>query len=201
MLSFWSENDSVVVGVDEAGRGCMLGPVFAGAVIWDPAVPFQEIKDSKKLSRKKRAEMREYIESNAIAWGVGSADSGEIDDVNILQATYRAMHRALDAVFEKCAAIDRPIKRLLIDGDKFRPYKCVSHVCEHSADAKYVNVAAASILAKEHHDEWILNRCTEDDVYDLCNNRGYGTRSHLDALRRHGLSEQHRVSFCSKYRS
>lgn len=201
MLSFFTDNDSTIVGVDEAGRGCMLGPVVAGAVIWDPNVPFSNIKDSKKLSRKKRDEMRRYIESNAIAWGVGFADSKEIDDVNILQATYRAMHRALDVVFMKCENSNRSISRLLVDGDRFLPYKCVSHVCRTGADSKYVNVAAASILAKEHHDEWILSNFSEDNVYDLHNNRGYGTRTHLEALREYGLSEHHRASFCSKYSS
>lgn len=186
----------VQVGVDEAGRGCMLGPVCAGAVIWDPAVPHDGITDSKKLSRKRRAVLRRYIEEHAVAFGVGFAHREEIDEVNILRATYRAMHRALAAV-DRVKAFDR----ILVDGDRFPPYRFVVHHCVPGGDAKYVSIAAASILAKEYHDEWIMSNVPTATIetYDLANNRGYGTKSHMVALRDHGLSELHRRSFCKRF--
>lgn len=189
----------IQVGVDEAGRGCMMGPVCAAAVIWDPSVPHEGINDSKKLSRKRRAALRTYIEERAIAFGVGFADVEEIDHVNILQATYRAMHRALDRILEKGSSFDR----VLVDGDRFPPYRFVVHNCIPGGDAKHVCIAAASILAKEYHDEWVMTKVPAEvrERYDLANNRGYGTKTHMAALATHGLSASHRRTFCKKFLS
>jgi ribonuclease HII len=192
MELFFEKDTEVQVGVDEAGRGCMIGPVVAAAVIWDPNAPFEGIKDSKKISRKKRAELRRYIETSALAFGVGMATNEEIDEHNILNATYMAMHRALDQ-------IQVPFDRILVDGDRFLPYRFVRHNCQVNGDDRFVAIAAASILAKEHHDEWILNRFANDEVYDLVNNRGYGTKKHMEALASYGLTSDHRRSFCKKF--
>ena len=160
-------------------------------------MPHEGINDSKKLSRKRRAALRGYIEEHAIAFGVGFAHVEEIDDVNILQATYRAMHRALDRIVEKGTSFDR----VLVDGDRFPPYRFVVHNCIPGGDAKHVCIAAASILAKEHHDEWVMTNVPTEvrDRYDLVNNRGYGTKSHMGALATHGLSALHRRTFCKKF--
>jgi len=196
--------EEIQVGIDEAGRGCMIGSVFAGAVIWDPTVDPWEIKDSKKLTRKKRKIVKEYIEENAIAWSVGSATNEEIDEINILNATYLAMHRAL-------SNISKPFDRILVDGNRFRPYQCIPHVCIVSGDNEYVSIAAASILAKEYHDDWINNLFNpvsenfiplfslNNDVYDLNNNKGYGTKKHIQAIRQYGITNQHRSSYCKKF--
>lgn len=184
--------DEIQVGIDEAGRGCMIGPVYAAAVIWNNEIDASEIKDSKKITRKKRSVIKKYIEENALAYGIGYATNEEIDNVNILNATYLAMHRALDQ-------ITIPFNRILVDGDKFKPYKCNIHTCIVGGDNKYINIAAASILAKEYHDEWILNTFRDNDLYDLTNNRGYGTRKHFEALRKFGINTFHRKSFCKKF--
>lgn len=187
------------VGIDEAGRGCLLGPVFAAAVVWDPSVDATGIKDSKKLTPKKRKELRTYIESNAIAYGVGSASHVEIDEHNILNATYLAMHRALDEMFAN-SNTDLHVDRLVVDGDRFKPYNhhrtTVPFVCVRGGDNKYVHVAAASILAKENHDDWIETHFADDLRYNLTSNKGYGTKAHRDGIREYGLTDHHRKTFC-----
>tara|TARA_Y100000389_G_scaffold204798_1_gene259725 strand:- start:187 stop:777 length:591 start_codon:yes stop_codon:yes gene_type:complete len=191
-LFYKNEND-ICVGIDEAGRGCMIGPVFAAAVIWDPEKDATKIKDSKKISRKNRQILRQYIEENAIGFGIGMATNEEIDDMNILNATYLAMHRALDEIKEV------HYDRILVDGQSFKPYKCNAHDCIIGGDNMYVCIAAASILAKEYHDDWILRTYENDTKYDLVNNRGYGTKKHLQGIRDHGITEEHRKTFCKKY--
>lgn len=199
------EADLVEVGIDEAGRGCLLGPVFAGAVAWDAQKTdglAALIKDSKKLSPKKREELATYIEANAIAYGVGSASNLEIDNINILHAAILAMHRAVDQVVTKLIP-----DHLLVDGDKFKLYTgpdgdVIRHTCVVDGDNKYVCIAAASILAKVHHDRWIKNLLTQDptmDVYHISTNQGYGSKQHLDAIKKHGITTHHRKSFkCCK---
>ena len=185
------------VGIDEAGRGCLLGPVFAAAVVWDPSVDATGIKDSKKLTPKKRKAMRTYIESNAIAYGVGSASHVEIDEHNILNATYLAMHRALDAMFAH-SNIELHVDRLVVDGDRFKPYHpTLPFVCVRGGDNKYVHVAAASILAKENHDDWIETHFANDLRYKLTSNKGYGTKAHRDGIWEYGLTDHHRKTFCN----
>jgi ribonuclease HII len=192
MQLYYNYPNETQVGVDEAGRGCLLGPVVAAAVVWDSNVSHEGINDSKKLSRKRRAQLREYIETHAIAYGVGMASRQEIDQMNILQATYLAMHRALDQIVV-------PFDRILVDGDRFPPYRVNVHHCCAGGDALYVPIAAASILAKEHHDEWILKHFPEDQRYDLRNNRGYGTKKHMEGLTAHGLCDEHRRTFCKRF--
>lgn len=193
MLDFYYKNpEEIQVGVDEAGRGCMIGPVFSGAVIWDSNIDASDIKDSKKISRKKRAVIRTYIEENAIDFGVGFASHDEIDKLNISNATFLSMHRALEK-------ITTPFDRIIVDGDRFKPFRCNAHICITGGDNKYVNIAAASILAKEYHDDWIKTHFEQDDRYNLMNNKGYGTKLHLEAIREFGVTDFHRLTFCKKF--
>jgi ribonuclease HII len=194
MLAFTYKNntDEVTVGIDEAGKGCMIGRVYAAAVVWDNTKDPSGIKDSKKISRKNRKLLKEYIETNALAYGVGWATNEEINDMNISNATFLAMHRALDK-------LNIPFDRILVDGNRFKPYKCHVHNCIIGGDDLFVNIAAASILAKEYHDEWIQNEFADDTKYDLINNKGYGTKKHIEGIKTHGVTPFHRTLYCSKY--
>lgn len=190
--------DEIQVGIDEAGRGCLLGPVVVSAVIWNPEIPVLNIKDSKKLSKKKRDEMRLYIENNALCYSVAFINNEIIDNINILKATMKGMHQCLDDltnIFD--------INRILVDGNCFKKYNDISHHCIISGDDKYVSIAAASILAKTHHDEFIDNICNNNPIlhekYNLKQNMGYGTRNHINGIKSNGLSEYHRKTFCKKY--
>jgi ribonuclease HII len=186
------ESNEIQVGIDEAGKGSMIGPVFASAVIWNNDVYPKDIKDSKLLSRKKRQVVKTFIEENALAYGVGYATHTEVDDLNINNATFLAMHRALKK-------INTHFDRILVDGNVFKPYYCNVHTCIVGGDNKYVNIAAASILAKEYHDEWINEKFKEDTLYDLFNNKGYGTKNHINAIRKYGILDEHRITYCKKY--
>jgi ribonuclease HII len=188
---YYQYENEVQVGVDEAGRGSLIGPVFAAAVIWDTSKSADDIKDSKKISRKKRAILRKYIEENAIAYGIGSATHEEVDSHNILNATYLAMHRALKNL--KCS-----FDRILVDGHRFKPFLCNVHTCITGGDNKFVSIAAASILAKEYHDDWIEENYPNDTKYNLNSNKGYGTKNHMDGLKKFGMTPYHRRTFCEK---
>lgn len=200
---FGNDEDEIQVGIDEAGRGCFAGPVFAAAVIWDRNKQddmTNQIKDSKKLSKKKRNELRKYIEENAIAYSVQSCDKEAIEEMNILQATYKAMHKCLKNInVEQGIEFDR----ILVDGDRFKPYACQVHECIPQGDNHYICIAAASILAKTYHDEWITNVCEEDksldEKYKWLSNMGYGTKAHREGIMKHGITELHRDSFCKKW--
>ena len=201
MNQFYQEN-KLEVGLDEAGRGCILGSVCIGAVIMNDISdypPPHEIRDSKKCSPRVRSVLRRYIEENAIAYNVQMVHEAEIDKENILQATMIGMHRCLDDI---TSVIN--IDKILVDGTYFPIYmdkhsfEAISHVCIPGGDDKYLNIAAASILAKEYHDEYIMNLCTENPVlnkYDIMNNKGYGTKAHMDALKEYGPTQWHRKSF------
>ena len=182
---------STHVGIDESGRGSLYGPVFAAAVLWDPTITHPDLRDSKQLSRKKRETMRTFIEKHAIAYAVASVDNIQIDESNILQATHDAMHNALDQINESSYSL------ILVDGNNFRPYHSKTHTCVVKGDNKFACIAAASILAKVYHDEWILASTIfyEKDVYDLRNNMGYGTIKHRHAIQQHGITQYHRKSF------
>ncbi len=198
--------DDYEIGLDEAGRGPLIGRVYAGAVIWGTNTPDNKIiTDSKKLSAKKRAEALTWIKSNVLAWGVGYAEPGEIDKINILEATKLAMDRAIIDLKNK-TNLQQEIKFLIIDGvgweKKFSNYQVKSVV---KGDSTYLSIAAASIIAKEYHDEYIKNLCKDNpeliDKYDLENNMGYGTKKHLEGLAIHGNTIYHRKTFkpCCNY--
>ncbi len=199
-------NADLEIGVDEAGRGPLIGRVYAGAVIWGSTTKDSElITDSKKLSAKKRAQALEWIYANVKAWGVGWAEPVEIDQINILEATKKAMERAIVNLKSKIN-LENVQVTFLIDGtgwEKKFPGQNVKSVIK--GDATYLSIAAASIIAKEHHDKYILDLCGAnpdlDTKYNLSSNMGYGTKAHLEGLATHGNSPYHRKSFrpCCDY--
>jgi ribonuclease HII len=200
MLQLYQQ-EGVEAGIDEAGRGCLFGPVFAAAVVWNPEINeglAQEIKDSKKVTPKKREILADYIEKNALAYGVASVSAEQIDNVNILNATYMAMHSALDIVCVKMVP-----EHVIVDGNLFKIYMTPSgdtipFTCVTDGDNKYLSIAAASILAKVHRDRWIKTILISNpdlSKYDLGNNMGYGTKKHMNAIKVYGISSLHRKSF------
>ena len=178
----------IEAGCDEAGRGCLAGPVFAGAVILQKGVRLPGLNDSKKLTEQDRNELRQLIEGRAIAWGVGIVEQDEIDRINILNASFLAMHRAIDA-------LDIIPEQLLIDGNRFNAYPGISHTCVVKGDAKYASIAAASILAKTHRDEFMQRIDDRYPQYGWNQNKGYPTKDHRDAIIEFGPCEYHRQSF------
>ena len=175
-------------GCDEAGRGCLAGPVFAAAVILPQGFSHAELNDSKQMTEKARNRARRIIEESALAWAVASADAGEIDEINILNASILAMHRAISGLKSKP-------EFLLIDGHRFKPYPDIPHSCEIHGDARFMSIAAASVLAKTHRDEYMLLIHKEYPQYHWDCNKGYPTREHRDALIVKGISPYHRRSY------
>ena len=188
MLLNCYQNELLEAGCDEAGRGCLAGPVFAAAVILPPDFIAGELTDSKKLSHKQRCNLRVIIEREAIAWAVAEVDHLEIDKINILNASFLAMHRAV----EKLAI--KP-EYLSIDGNRFKAYPNIPHTCIVKGDGKYLNIAAASILAKTHRDEFMENISIQYPHYQWHQNKGYPTIVHRIAALEHGLSPFHRKTF------
>ena len=201
MQQYYIDNN-LEIGLDEAGRGSLLGPVFtAGVILYDikSNPPPYPIKDSKKCSPKVRSALRKYIEENSIAFSVEKIDCDRIDKVNILNATMEGMEKCVDNITSVIS-----VDRLLVDGNTFPTYMdkftfdFIPHVCIPGGDDKYLNIAAASILAKEYRDEYILKLCETNnnlDKYDIKNNKGYGTKLHMEALKEFGPTEFHRKSF------
>lgn len=175
-------------GCDEAGRGCLAGPVCAAAVILPDGFTHPLLNDSKKLSEARRNELRPIIESEAVAWAVAWASPGEIDTINILNASILAMHRALDALEVRPGAI-------VVDGNRFNPYADIPHQTIVKGDGKLGNIAAASILAKTHRDELMTALAAEYPGYDWEINKGYPTKAHREAIKRLGLTPMHRKTF------
>jgi ribonuclease HII len=187
-LKNYYQEDLTEAGCDEAGRGCYAGPVFAAAVILPSGFFHPLLNDSKQVPVNDRNELRGFIEANALAWAVARVDHDEIDRINILQASFRAMHLALDMLKL------RP-KLLLIDGNRFVRYKRIPHHCIVKGDSLYAPIAAASILAKTWRDEYMQELHTEFPHYRWDSNKGYGTRQHRDAIEKFGLCKYHRKSF------
>ena len=186
LLSF--DKNKIEAGCDEAGRGCLAGPVVAAAVILPPKFKNLILDDSKKLSEKKRYALREIIEKEALAWAVGIVSPEEIDKINILNASFLAMHRAIDQLRI------RP-EQLLIDGNRFNPYPDTPHHCIIKGDGKYLSIAAASVLAKTYRDDLMLELHKKHSIYDWDNNKGYPTKKHRLAIREYGITEHHRKTF------
>lgn len=178
----------VEAGCDEAGRGCLAGPVFAAAVILPPKYKNKTLNDSKQLSEKVRNELRKEIEADALTYAIGVVYQQEIDEINILRASFLAMHRALDQ-------LDRRPEALLIDGNRFTKYNNITHHCIIKGDGIYLAIAAASILAKTYRDEYMANLHTQFPHYRWDTNMGYPTKAHRDAIRQHGPCEHHRKTF------
>ncbi len=180
--------DLIEAGCDEVGRGCLAGSVFAAAVILPPNYNNGELNDSKKLSRKKRNQLRESIMADAVAWAVGEASPQEIDEINILQASFLAMHRALDQLKVRPQAI-------IVDGNRFKPYHNIPYTTIIKGDGKYQSIAAASILAKTFRDDYMDKLAIENPQYDWQSNMGYPTRKHREAIQQYGITPYHRKSF------
>ncbi len=181
--------DGVVeAGCDEAGRGCLAGSVYAAAVILPEGYENAELNDSKKLTAHKRNELRRVIERDAVAWAVGIVTPEEIDKINILNASFLAMHRALDALKVRPGAV-------IVDGNRFKPYRDLPHVTIVKGDGKYLSIAAASILAKTWRDDYMEHIAQEHPQYDWVSNKGYPTRRHREAIRRFGVTPYHRMSY------
>jgi ribonuclease HII len=188
MLKSKFQNKLIEAGCDEAGRGCLAGPVYAAAVILPKNYKNKLLNDSKKLSEKKRNQLREEIERDAVAFSVGIVDNLEIDKINILNASFLAMHRAVDQLSKKP-------ELLLIDGNRFKPYKDLKHECIVKGDGKFLSIAAASILAKTYRDEYMFEQHQKHPHYDWNKNKGYPTKAHRTAIKKHGTTEIHRMSF------
>lgn len=188
MLKAHLHHDTIEAGCDEAGRGCLAGDVYAAAVILPPDFENELLNDSKKLTEAKRYKLREIIEREALSWAVGIVTAEEIDKINILRASILAMHRAIDKLKI------RP-QHLLIDGNKFTPYPNIPHTTVVKGDATYMNIAAASILAKTYRDEYMLAIAKEYPQYDWESNKGYPTEKHRAAIREFGTTPYHRMSY------
>lgn len=188
MLKSYLHKGVVEAGCDEAGRGCLAGAVYAAAVILPPDFKDERLNDSKQLTEKQRYALQEVIEREAVAWAIGIVSPEEIDQINILNASFLAMHRAVDQLKV------RP-EHLLIDGNRFNPYPDVPHTTIVKGDGKYLPIAAASILAKTYRDDYMNRLDTEYPAYDWKHNKGYPTKKHREAIALHGTTPYHRMSF------
>ncbi len=188
MLLPYLNKGVIEAGCDEAGRGCLAGPVFAAAVILPENFVCEQLNDSKKLTEKKRYELRPLIEENAIAWGIGIVTEKEIDEINILQASFLAMHRAVESL------LIRP-QHLLIDGNRFKPFENIPHTTIVKGDGKMLSIAAASVLAKTYRDDYMMNIHNEFPMYNWDSNKGYPAKSHREAIKEFGPCKYHRMTF------
>lgn len=197
LLSLYNQKGLIEAGCDEAGRGCLAGSVYAAAVILPPDYTNADLNDSKQLSARKRYALREQIERDAVAWAVATATPEEIDDINILNASILAMHRALNQL------TTRP-EYFIVDGNRFRPYaepatgEILPHTTIVKGDGRYLSIAAASILAKTYRDDYMMDLHRQYSHYGWDHNMGYPTREHRDGILLHGLTPYHRLTFGRK---
>jgi ribonuclease HII len=201
---YYTSLDTIEAGIDEAGKGPLIGRVYVGCVVLDPSIELHPwLNDSKKVTSKRRKIVRNWVEENALAYSVQFADENEVDKYNILKTTLNTMHKCLKT-------LDIIPDKILVDGDKFNPYMSkfdddnfIPHICIPGGDGIYASIAAASILAKEYHDDYINDLCDKymdlDPKYDLRSNQGYGTKYHIAGIKEFGLSQFHRKSFCTKF--
>ena len=187
-LKKWFLKNKVEAGTDEAGRGCLAGPVVAAAVILPADFDHPLLNDSKQLTEKQREILRPFIEKNALAFGISYVFETEIDEINILQASILAMHFAIEKL-----TIEP--EHIIVDGNKFKPYKNIPHTTIVKGDAKFMSIAAASVLAKTYRDDFMQNLDLEFPNYDWKQNKGYPTLSHRNAIREYGITVYHRKSF------
>lgn len=188
MLLPYLHKDLIEAGCDEAGRGCLAGAVYAAAVVLPPDYRNDALNDSKQLTEKQRYRLREVIERDALSWAVGIVSPEEIDEINILNASFLAMHRAIDKLSI------RP-QHLLIDGNRFKPYAGIPHTTVVKGDGKYLSIAAASVLAKTYRDDYMAGLDKTYPAYGWQKNKGYPTKAHRDAIRLYGVTPYHRKSF------
>lgn len=188
MLQQYLNKGVIEAGCDEAGRGCLAGPVFAAAVILPEDFQNELLNDSKQLNEKQRYELRPIIEREALAWAVGIVDNHEIDKINILRASIEAMHRAIRQLKIRPEA-------LLIDGNRFYPFEDIPHTTIVKGDGKMMSIAAASVLAKTYRDDFMTQIHNEFPIYNWAVNKGYPTKDHRAAIAQHGVTPYHRMSF------
>ena len=188
MLKSYMNKGLIEAGCDEAGRGCLAGSVYAAAVILPENYVNDALNDSKQLSPKRRYELRAEIERDAVAWAVGVVTPEEIDEINILNASILAMHRALDHLAVRPEAI-------IVDGNRFKPYRFIPYTTVVKGDGKYLSIAAASILAKTYRDDYMDRLALEYPQYDWTGNKGYPTRKHREAIAEYGITPYHRKTF------
>lgn len=188
MLRSSFTKDLIEAGCDEAGRGCLAGPVFAAAVIFPKKYRNKKLNDSKQLTKEEREELRHVVERDALAWAVGEVDHIEIDQINILNASFKAMHLAIDK-------LNTIPEILLIDGNRFKAYKEIRHECIIQGDGKYLSIAAASILAKTYRDDFMNNLAKQFTGYGWETNVGYATLQHRESIKQLGITPYHRRSF------
>jgi ribonuclease HII len=188
MLQLNYSGFSLEAGTDEAGRGCLSGPVVAAAVILPEDFTHPFLNDSKLLSEKKREEVRPFIETHAVAFGVSFVWQREVDEINVLQASITGMHRAI-------TALKITPEFIIVDGNKFRDYKQIAHKTIVKGDAKYLSIAAASVLAKTYRDDYMTKIHKEFPMYNWTKNKGYPTREHRNAIREFGATKYHRKTF------
>jgi ribonuclease HII len=188
MLKSHYYEGKIEAGCDEAGRGCLAGSVYAAAVILPPDYQNDLLNDSKQLTEKKRYQLREIIERDAVAWAVGIVTPEEIDKINILNASILAMHRALDQLKVQPEAI-------IVDGNRFKPYHLLPSTTIVKGDGKYLSIAAASILAKTYRDDYMNQLAEEYPQYDWLSNKGYPTKKHREAIKQYGITPYHRKSY------
>ncbi|WBX76262.1 ribonuclease HII [Tenacibaculum ovolyticum] len=188
MLKLNFSGNTLEAGTDEAGRGCLSGPVVAAAVILPKNFKHDLLNDSKQLSEKKRQELRPYIEEHALAYGVAFVSHEEVDEINVLQASITGMHRAIEQ-------LSIQPKFIIVDGNKFKPYKEISHETIVKGDAKYMSIAAASVLAKTYRDDYMEKIHKEHPQYNWKKNKGYPTKEHRNAIREFGITQYHRKTF------
>ena len=188
MLKAFHSKGLTEAGCDEAGRGCLAGPVIASAVILPTNFRHKLLNDSKQLTHKQRQILDPIIKAKALSWAIGIVSPQEIDEINILNASFLAMHRAIDK-------LERNIDLLLIDGNRFKTYKDIKHLCIVKGDSKFASIAAASVIAKNYRDELMLNLDSNFPQYDWKNNKGYPTDKHREAIRQIGACKHHRKSY------
>lgn len=188
MLELSLYPDLIEAGCDEAGRGCLAGAVFAAAVILPKGFICEKLNDSKQLTEKERYALRPLIEEQALAWAIGIVNQKEIDEINILNASFLAMQRAV-------ANLKTRPQHLLIDGNRFRKYEDIPHTCVVKGDGKLLPIAAASVLAKTYRDDYMLNLHREHPLYDWDHNKGYPTKKHREAIDKYGVTPYHRLTF------
>lgn len=188
MLASHYHEGLVEAGCDEAGRGCLAGSVYAGAVIFPPGYTNADLNDSKQLSKRQREELREVIRRDAVAWAIGIATPEEIDRINILNASILAMHRALDRLETRPEAV-------IVDGNRFKPYLGLPYATIIKGDGKYLSIAAASILAKTFRDDYMDGLARQYPQYNWQSNKGYPTRRHREAIRKFGITPFHRKTY------
>lgn len=188
VLNIFYQDEVIEAGCDEAGRGCLAGPVFAGAVILPRDFYHPLLNDSKQVTEEDRYELRSFIEATAICYAVAMVDQEEIDRINILNASFKAMHLAVEKLTQQPAL-------LLIDGNRFKPYKQVRHECIIKGDSLYASIAAASILAKTYRDDYMIQLHQQYPYYKWNTNKGYGTAEHRKAIAEFGMCDHHRKSF------